>query len=115
MLTHEKIKKSIIKSQHCQRNWDLEKQIPEKDLELLMHAVTNCPSKQNVAFYDVHFVTDRNKIEKIHEKTNGFTVNPNLGITTTTTTIGEPSKDAPTTMQVELTDSKGKKMVFGSS
>ena len=83
MLKHEKIKKSIIKSQHCQRNWDLKKQIPEEDLELLIHAATNCPSKQNVAFYDVHFVTDRNKIEQIHEKTNGFIVDVESNTTTT--------------------------------
>jgi nitroreductase len=69
---HIEIKKAIIKSQHCQRNWNLDKTIPEDDLDLLLHAVTQCPSKQNAAFYSVYVITDRTVIEKIHEKTSGF-------------------------------------------
>jgi nitroreductase len=66
------LKKAIIKSQHCQRNWDLERQIPEEDLEILEFAATQCPSKQNVAHYKVHMITNRDLIEKIHAETNGF-------------------------------------------
>ena len=47
---HTDIKKSIIRSQHCQRNWDLAKEVYEADLELMLHSVTQCPSKQNAAF-----------------------------------------------------------------
>ena len=43
------IKKAIIRSQHCQRNWDLTKKIPSEDIKMIETAVTNCPSKQNVA------------------------------------------------------------------
>ncbi len=68
----DEIKKTVIRSQHVQRNWDLTKQIPEQDLELLIHAVTNCPSKQNFAFYKVHFITNREKIESIHALTEGL-------------------------------------------
>jgi len=71
-LEHKEIKKVIIRSQHCQRNWDLEQDIPDEDLELFVHAVRNCPSKQNVAFYKVHFVTNRKMIESIHKHTAGF-------------------------------------------
>ena len=71
-LEHKDIKKAIIRSQHCQRNWDLEQDIPDEDLELFVHAVRNCPSKQNVAFYKVHFVTNRKMIESIHKHTAGF-------------------------------------------
>ncbi len=71
-LEHKDIKKTIIRSQHCQRNWDLEQTIPDEDLELFVHAVKNCPSKQNVAFYKVHFVTNRSIIENIHKHTAGF-------------------------------------------
>jgi nitroreductase len=74
MYDHDTIKKAIIKSQHCQRNWDLSKKIPEEDIELLKLAATQCPSKQNVAHYKVHFITNRNLIETIHGHTNGFTV-----------------------------------------
>lgn len=78
-ITHTDIKNAIIKSQHCQRNWDLSKTIPQEDLDLLIHAVTNCPSKQNVAFYKVHFITNRDMIEKIHSCTSGFTTNFETG------------------------------------
>jgi nitroreductase len=67
------IKKAVIRSQHCQRNWDLSKEIPQDDLDLIVHAATQCPSKQNIAFYKVHFITNRELIEKIHSKTAGFT------------------------------------------
>jgi len=72
--SHKIIEKAIIRSQHCQRNWDLSKEIPEEDLELLITAATECPSKQNVAFYKAHFITNRSIIEAIHENTVGFTV-----------------------------------------
>lgn len=71
-LTHKDIEKAIVKSQHCQRNWDLTKELPEADMNLLVHAVTNCPSKQNIAFYKAHFITDRSVIEEIHSTTSGF-------------------------------------------
>jgi nitroreductase len=71
-LDYTDIKKAVLRSQHCQRNWDLSKSIPEEDIELLTHAVSNCPSKQNIAFYKTHFITDRTVIEKIHTNTEGF-------------------------------------------
>ena len=72
-MDHKQIEKAVIRSQHCQRNWDLSKQIPQEDLDLIEHAVTNCPSKQNVAYYKVHMITDRQLIENIHSHTKGFT------------------------------------------
>ena len=74
MLT-DQIKKAVIESQHCQRNWDLSKSMPKEDLDLLVFAATNCPSKQNVSFYKVHVITNRDVIEKIHEQTTGFNYN----------------------------------------
>jgi nitroreductase len=71
-MDHAEIKKAVIRSQHCQRNWDLEKTIPEDDIDLLTYSVTNCPSKQNIAFYKVHLITNRDVIEEIHSKTAGF-------------------------------------------
>ena len=72
-MIHKDIRNAIIKSQHCQRNWDLSKGICEEDMALLETAVTQCPSKQNIAFYKVHFITDRDLIEDIHDTTRGFT------------------------------------------
>lgn len=66
------LKKAIIRSQHCQRNWDLTKQIKKEDIDIFIHAVQNCPSKQNVAFYKAHFITNRDVIERIHANTAGF-------------------------------------------
>jgi len=70
--THTEIEKAVIKSQHTQRNWDLSKSLPKKDVKTLLHAATNCPSKQNIAFYKLHFIQDRDIIEEIHENTYGF-------------------------------------------
>ena len=64
--------KAINSSQHCQRNFDLEKQIPEKHMKQFIHAVTECPSKQNVGFYEAHFITNRDVIEAMHDTTKGF-------------------------------------------
>lgn len=66
------LKKDIIKSQHVQRCWDLSKTIPDEDIELLVHAATNCPSKQNFRFYKVHVITNRKIIEKAHSMTEGL-------------------------------------------
>lgn len=86
-LSHREIAKAVIKSQHCQRNWNLTKTIPEEDIDLLIHSVTNCPSKQNVAYYDVYFITDRSVIEKIHKRTNGFVINRNGDTVTNSQTL----------------------------
>jgi len=68
-MDYVEIKKAIIKSQHCQRNWDLTQEIPNDDLDLIIHAATQCPSKQNIAFYKAHFLQSRNLIEQVHELT----------------------------------------------
>jgi|TARA_R110000765_G_scaffold271940_1_gene370709 nitroreductase len=66
------LKKSIYKSQKCQRNWDLSKDIPKEDINVILTSATQCPSKQNLPYYKVHAITDRKMIEKIHDLTNGF-------------------------------------------
>lgn len=72
ILTHHDLEKAIVRSQHCQRNWDLAKSIPQEDFNLMIHSVTQCPSKQNTAFYNVYAIQDRDIIEKIHAQTSGF-------------------------------------------
>jgi nitroreductase len=63
-----------IISQSCQtqRNWDISKEIPQEDLDIILTAVTQCPSKQNIAHYNIHSITNRSLIESIHEHTAGF-------------------------------------------
>ncbi len=72
MSTQEETKglvNAIRRSQHCQRNFDLSEQIPQEHIEILKVAATECPSKQNVAHYKLHFITDPGLISKIHELT----------------------------------------------
>lgn len=85
--THETLEKAIHKSQHCQRNWDLTQKIPAEDMQVLVTAVTQCPSKQNVAFYKVSFVTNREKVEAVHNLTDGFTSPYDRSKTTTNTQV----------------------------
>ena len=66
------LKKSIHKSQHCNRNWDLSKSIPQEDVDLIVESATQCPVKQNLNYYKTHVITDRKKIEDIHKKTVGI-------------------------------------------
>lgn len=66
-----KIKKAILRSQRCQRNWDLSKQLSPEQLELIITAATECPTKQNIPFYNVKVVQNREKIEAIYEHTFG--------------------------------------------
>jgi nitroreductase len=73
-LIHDNIEKAIHRSQHCQRNWDLSREIPQEDLDLILTSVTQCPSKQNIAHYKVHAITNRDIIEAIHSHTEGFAV-----------------------------------------
>ena len=53
---HKMIEKAVHKSQHCQRNWDLTKEVPERDLQVMETAVTQCPSKQNYAYYKPYII-----------------------------------------------------------
>ena len=85
MLSHNDIKKAVIRSQHCQRNWDLSKNIPQEDIELFAYTVSNCPSKQNHSFYKAHFISNRETIEQIHALTNGFDYTEKSGFRRKTT------------------------------
>ena len=66
------LKKSILLSQKSQQNYDPSREIPREDLEVMETALSQCPSKQNLCFYDAHMITDRAVIEKIHEHTPGI-------------------------------------------
>jgi len=65
------LEKTIAKSQRCQRNWDLSKEIPTEDISTLKTSVTQCSSKQNRVFYKCKFITNRDIIEKIYKTTGG--------------------------------------------
>ena len=62
----------IPQSQHCQRNWDLTQEVTDEHIEVLKLAVSQCPSKQNNAFYWTHFIKNRELIEKLYDCTWGY-------------------------------------------
>jgi nitroreductase len=76
MSLHKEIFKAIHRSQHCQRNWNLDSELSEDDIKLIIESATQCPSKQNKTFYKIHAVTNRKIIEEIHENTKGFGAYP---------------------------------------
>jgi len=78
--------KAIHRSQHCQRNWNLEQQIPQEDIDLILESVTQCPSKQNASFYKIHVLQDRKIIEDLHSLTKGFGIDEDT-VTTNTQTL----------------------------
>lgn len=65
----KQIKEAIPSSYHPQYNWDLSKDIAEEDLELFKLAVTYCPAGQdNNTYFKVHFIKDRDVIQKIYDE-----------------------------------------------
>lgn len=64
--------KAIHRSQHTQRNYDLSKKIPIEHIKAIITSATQCPSKQNVAFYDVFVITNRDVINSIYETTTSI-------------------------------------------
>lgn len=73
-MNNKDIEKAVVRSQHCQRNWDLSKEIPGDDKKTIIHSAMNCPSKQNISFYNLHVITNRKVIEDIYEQTDGFLI-----------------------------------------
>jgi nitroreductase len=68
------IKKSVDVSLRAQRNFDLNKSISDKDLEVLIYAAANAPSKQNENHYSLKVYTDQQKIKSIYDQTKRFTL-----------------------------------------
>jgi len=66
---HDKIKNAIEVTQRAQRNYNLTKTIPQKDIDTLIHAASNGPSKQNETHFNLRVYTDPAIIKKIHEAT----------------------------------------------
>ena len=75
-----KLFKAIHRSQHVQRNFDLTRDMPKDDIATIVTSATQCPSKQNVAFYKLHVITDRNIIGQIYTccRTLPFPDNPQV-------------------------------------
>lgn len=69
---NQEIERSVLISQKAQRNYDLSKIVPNKDLNTLIYAAQNSPSKQNETHYALHVYDDSNKIRQIYNCTKRF-------------------------------------------
>jgi len=69
---HKNLRKAIDSAQKAQRNYDLSKSIPQEDLDTLIYAAQNSPSKQNETHYQLHVFTDQEIIRKIYQCTKRF-------------------------------------------
>lgn len=74
-LMNTQLVSAIATAQRAQRNYDLSKTIPDNDLQTLIYAATNSPSKQNEVHYSLHVYTDQTKIREIYNCTKLFSVN----------------------------------------
>lgn len=74
VITEDELWAGVTNSQACQRNWNLDREIPQEHLDLMIHAATQAPTKQNYSYFDLYVVTDRNRIQKLYEMTEGATI-----------------------------------------
>lgn len=68
------LKKAIDSAQRSQRNYDLSKSVPQDDLDTLIYAAVNSPSKQNETHYSLYVYTDQDIIRQIYNNTKKFTM-----------------------------------------
>ena len=54
---HAEIKSAIDVCKKAQRNYNLNKRLPPKDLETLIYVATNSPSKQNETHFNLRAVS----------------------------------------------------------
>lgn len=85
----EQLTNAVTDSQHCYRNFDLTASIPQDHLDLMIHAATEAPSKQNNSYFNLTVVSNPDIISKIHAHTVGATVRSN---TTKTAAIATNSQ-----------------------
>ena len=69
---NNQLKKAVDTTQRAQRNYDLSKVIPQEDLETLIYAAVNSPSKQNETHYALYVYTDQKIIREIYNQTKYF-------------------------------------------
>ena len=74
--TNNEIINAIDVAKRAQRNYDLTKSIPQKDLETLIYVASNSPSKQNETHFNLRVYTDPVVIKEIYDRTKQFTFQP---------------------------------------
>lgn len=71
-LDEQSLKELLWNSQRCQRNWDLTKEIPKADQDMLIHAIRSAPSKQNEKHFKVIVLSNYEDRKKIYDRTKNF-------------------------------------------
>ena len=71
---NNEIKQAVAVTNKAQRNYNLTKFIPQEDLDTLIYAAVNSPSKQNETHYSLHVYTDETIIKQIYSHTKKFTM-----------------------------------------
>jgi nitroreductase len=75
--TNNEIINAIDVAKRAQRNYDLTKSIPQKDLETLIYVASNSPSKQNETHFNLRVYTDPVVIKEIYDRSKNFTFQTN--------------------------------------
>lgn len=70
---HSQIKSAVDVCQRAQRNYDREKVVVEQDLQTMIYAASNSPTKQNETHYALKIYTNK-KIYQIYKTTKHFTL-----------------------------------------
>ena len=100
---NDDIKNAIDICKQAQRNYDLKKTIPYKDLETLIYVATNSPSKQNETHFNLRVYTDPTIIHGIYDRTKNFTFSTNTRTEEifTTTGVQKDQKYSVTNSQIK--------------
>ena len=100
---HAEIKSAIDVCKKAQRNYDLNKRLPRKDLETLIYVATNSPSKQNETHFNLRVYTDPARIQAIYDRTKNFTFSTNTRTEEifTTTGVQKDQKYSVTNSQIK--------------
>lgn len=72
MIDRQQWKDLCWASQRCQRNWNLDKEIPKEDIDTMIYAIKSAPSKQNERHFQVSIITDYESRYKIYDATHNF-------------------------------------------
>ena len=70
------IKEAVDTARVAQRNYNLDKEIPMKDLDTLVYAARNGPKKAMENHFALHVYTDKDLIKQIYDETKMFLVPP---------------------------------------